>query len=288
MTQKYWSTIARFGNGRWPLEDIPWRTTDRVEHDYHTLLVTSIVTQDLVVRRATDEDLGRVGRVLDELASRGRITRRALRDDPAVVPHSPGWSIDLGGGEDAGGPGLRWIISDYSPLLLQRTIRIAGLLRDTAMRQQLITLADRVWDHIDARRLTDDPGRNLWDQPNNVLPQVGTTHTLPSWYYTKRVVECLVTAASVIKSPPLRSDLVTDITRDKLNEAEHLFDQELLDGSSEAGPAMKVEMEILAEKLRRARRILTDRPASAGVLIDAVLAALEKLAAAREDITGVP
>src|SRR5205807_1460449 len=66
LTQKYWSTIARFGNGRWPLEDMPWRTTDELESDYFTLLVTSIMTQDLIARRASDEDLSRVGRVLTE------------------------------------------------------------------------------------------------------------------------------------------------------------------------------------------------------------------------------
>ena len=31
-----------FGEERWPLEDIPWRTTDDVESDYFSLLVTAI------------------------------------------------------------------------------------------------------------------------------------------------------------------------------------------------------------------------------------------------------
>src|SRR2546430_2499633 len=34
LTRSYWSTITRFGNGRLPLVDLPWRTTDRVQSDY--------------------------------------------------------------------------------------------------------------------------------------------------------------------------------------------------------------------------------------------------------------
>jgi hypothetical protein len=285
LTQKYWSTIARFGNGRWPLEDVPWRTTDGVDSDYFTLLVTSIMTQDLIERRASDEDLSRVGRILDELAQRSRITRRPFKSDRAIEVHTPGVGIDLYGGDDADSPMLRWLISDFSPLLLQRTVRIAGLLGNPEMRQRLLALADEVWDHIALRRLTTDNGRNLWDQPHNVFPQAPLIHDAPSWYYTRRVVECLVTAAAVIGSPPLRSDRLTDIARDLMNEAEHLFDQELLDGSSEAGPAMRAEMETLANRLRRARRIMPDRPGTAIILISQVLSALDKLAAAREDIS---
>ncbi len=285
LTQKYWSTIARFGNGRWPLEDVPWRTTDGVDSDYFTLLVTSIMTQDLITRRASDEDLSRVGRVLDELAQRGRITRRPFGSDRAIEVHTPGVSIDLGGGEEIGGPTLRWLVSDYSTLLLRRTVRIAGLLRNPEMRQRLLALADEVWDHIAERRLTTDPGRDLWDQPRNVFAQAEIVHEGPSWYYTKRVVDCLATAAGVIGSPPLRSDRLTDIAGDLMNEAEHLFDQELLDGSSEAGPSMRAEMETLAIRLRRARRVMPDRPGTAIMLISQVLSALDRLAAAREDIS---
>jgi hypothetical protein len=287
LTQSYWSTIARFGTGRWPLEDIPWRTTDNVETDYYSLLVTSIVVQDLVVRRGSDEELNRVGQVLTELANRTRITRRPFSDDPGIAVHTPGVGIDLVEPDKNGGPTLRWRVSDLSPLLLQRTIRIAGLLRTTELRQHLINLADETWDHIAARRLVADPGRDLWDQPSNVFPHADVLHDKPSWYYTKRVVDSLVTAAAVISSRPLRSERLTDLTGDLLNEAEHLFDQELLDGSSEAGPAMRAQMETLRERLRRARRIAAERPASAAALINSVLVELEQLAASREDVGGV-
>jgi hypothetical protein len=286
LTQKYWSIIARFGNDRWPLEDLPWRTTDGVESDYLSLLVTSISVQDLVSRRAPDEALSRVGRVLGELAGRNRINRRSFPNDSAVGLHFPGFDVDLGGSEEDDGPSLRWVKTDFSPLLLQRTIRIAGLLRDPGLRQQMVGLADEVWAHLEHRRIAEDRGRDLWDQPANEFPQIAVQDSRPSWYYTKRVVDCLVTAAQVIGNPPVSGSRLAAYTSDLLAEAEHLFDQELLDGSSEAGPAIRAKMDTLRQKLARARRIQRDRPGSAGVLVSEVLSALDNLAAAREDVSG--
>src|SRR5512139_1842516 len=54
LTQRYWSTVARFDRERWPLEDIPWRTSDGEESDYYSLLVTSVLLQDLINRTATE------------------------------------------------------------------------------------------------------------------------------------------------------------------------------------------------------------------------------------------
>jgi hypothetical protein len=129
LTQSYWSTIATFGGDRWPLEDIPWQTLDERESDYFSLLVTSIAVEDLVRRRAPDSELSRVGRVLDELAKRSRITRRPFAGDPAVAMHWPGVEIPLEGSEAHGDQQLTWVVSDLSPQLLKRTVRVAGLLR---------------------------------------------------------------------------------------------------------------------------------------------------------------
>ncbi|MBO0853037.1 MAG: hypothetical protein J2P18_04645, partial [Nocardia sp.] len=75
LAQTYWSTVARFGSERWPLEDIPWRTSDGEESDYFSLVVAAILVQDLL-SRATTDDLERAVNVLDQLARRGRIINR--------------------------------------------------------------------------------------------------------------------------------------------------------------------------------------------------------------------
>ncbi|MCY1139086.1 hypothetical protein OWR29_13900 [Actinoplanes sp. Pm04-4] len=65
-TRTYWTVVATFGTGRWPLEDVPWRSSGG-ESGYLTLLVASIAMKGL----AYGPGLVRVGRVLTELARAG-------------------------------------------------------------------------------------------------------------------------------------------------------------------------------------------------------------------------
>jgi hypothetical protein len=285
-TQSYWSTIATFGHGRWPIEDIPWQTVDGQESDYFSLLVTSIAVQDLLRRRATDVDLGRVARILEDLASRGRITRRPLHGDPAIGLHAPGVHLTLIGSEHLG-PAMTWQVSDFAALLLKRTVKMAELARSTELRNQLLDLADQIWGHLLSRRLKTGGARDLWDQTQDAFPTSPPQTDLPSWYFTERVVECLVAAANVVLQPPLRSRRLVDYAADLLNEAEHLFDRELLDGSSEAGHSMRTSLQQVRLSLQRARVILDERPGSAAALATDVLRELDLLAAARQDLSEV-
>jgi hypothetical protein len=95
-TRTYWIVVATFGTGRWPLEDVPWRSAGG-ESGYLTLLVGSIAMKGL----AYGPGLVRVGRVLTELARAGRagdygpllLQRTAelagLVDDSAGLMYSP-------------------------------------------------------------------------------------------------------------------------------------------------------------------------------------------------------
>ncbi|HKT02422.1 MAG TPA: SCO2524 family protein [Rugosimonospora sp.] len=286
LTRAYWATVAMFGDGqRWPLEDIPWRTTDEVESDYLSLLVTSLVVHDLVPRRGSDAELARVGLVLTELGNRGRITRRPFADDDSALRlHLPGVSFDLLGSESRGGPQLAWLATDFAPLLLQRTVRIAGLINDTDRRASLLELADRVWDHLADRRFDAGPARSLWDQPADVFPQLPARHQLPSWYYTVRVVLGVVGTARVLFSNPLRSPGLTDFALELLSEAEHLFDQELLSRPVEFNEKMRATFTTISAQLRRARDIVQDRPGTATALATDVLRGIDALAVARGDV----
>ncbi|AVT31109.1 MULTISPECIES: SCO2524 family protein [unclassified Plantactinospora] len=285
LTRGYWATVATFGDGhRWPLEDIPWRTTDRDATDYYTLLVTSLAVKGLVVERGADAELGRVGAVLEELANRARITRRPFDQDPALALHSPGVRMTLQNSEKLGGPTLRWTVTEFSALLLQRTVYIAGLLSDAEQRARMLDLADLVWDHLVLRRLERGSGRSLWDQPARVFRQFDEFHDSPSWYYTERVVQGLVTTVRVLRRPPLRSERLTMHALDLLNEAEHLYDMELLAGAAEAGPKMQQTLQVVRVNLRRAREIVHERPGTAAALTSSVLRWLDELNAARRDV----
>lgn len=284
-TQRYWSTIAGFGTGRWPLENLPWMTTDGQESDYFSLLVTSITTQDLIRRWSTDTELNRVARVLGELAGRARITRRAFAAaDAAVRLHDPGVLIELNGSEKAGSGRLFWSCTDFSPLLLKRTLRLAALMRNPALRRDLLLFADLTWEHLLQRRIADGPARNLWDQPANVYDAGVPRYDEPLWSYTRRVTECLVTAANVLGGTPLRSDRLADLAADLLLEAEHVYDRELLNGSETVGVAMRQHLQEVEANLRRAREIIDTRPGTAVTLAEQVLLKLDRLAAARGEV----
>ncbi|XVQ83536.1 SCO2524 family protein [Microbispora siamensis] len=281
LTQSYWRTIATYGRGTWPLEDIPWRTVDEKESDYYSLGVTAMVVQSLVNNRAADVDLGRVAAVLEELAVRARIIRRAVPGDPPVLMHSPGVPINLHG-SDVLGPHLVWVVSDFAITLLKRTIWAASIAQNTRMRERLLALADQIWRHIMLRRHTDGPATGLWDQPGNVFTDIQVRDEEPSWYFSERVVEFLVSAATSSGEPPLRSPQLVELALQMLGEAEHLLDQELVTRPLVGGQTIQPKLRSIQASLQRARAIVSDRPATAQALINDALLGLERLSTARD------
>ena len=225
------------------------------------------------------------GRLLEELANRGRITRRPTEDDPAIALHMPGMRLRLIGSEKvAEGPRLEWTVSSYTLLVLKRLLRVAELLDDSSARTRFLDLADPIWAHIERRRIEAANGRGLWDEPTQVF--TGTpfaAYGKPSWYHTERVIEALVAAASVTQSRPTATDELLEIASQLLAEAEHLFDRERLRGTNDTGEQMRESFQVVGAKLRRAREILTDRPGTASVLAGDVLRELDIVDAARQD-----
>ncbi|ADP80131.1 SCO2524 family protein [Pseudofrankia inefficax] len=284
LTQRYWGTVAMFGAGRWPLEDIPWRTTDGRESDYYSVLVSSVVSSELIRRRAVDSELGRVGEILRELAGRGRVTRRAVTDDPAIDLHVSGVELNLYGAEEFG-PQVVWPVTDFSTALLKRSTRLATVARGTDLRNRLLDLSDDVWDHLAVRRIAGGPGSGLWDDPAQAFSGVESHHELPSWYLTERVAECLCVSAGAVEAEPLRGPGLVADCQDLLNEADHLYNQELLFGSMTAGQAMLNELELIGDQLDRAKELSTNRPGTAIAILNQVLLEIDRLVVARRRVT---
>jgi hypothetical protein len=284
LTRQFWSKIATFGRGgRWPLEDVPWRTTDGAESDYYSVLLTSIVIEGAGGERSVD--VARIGSLLEELANRGRITRRPVANDPGIDLHVPGMRLRLMGSEKvAGGPRLLWTVSSYTLLVLKRVLRVAELLEDSAERTRFLDLADEIWAHIERRQISAANGRGLWDEPTQVF--TGTSYApyeVPSWYHTERVIEALVAAANVTQRPPTATDELTSYAMQLLAEAEYLFDRERLRGTNDSGLQMRESFQVVGTTLRRARELLRDRPGTASVLAGDVLRVLDSIDAARQD-----
>jgi hypothetical protein len=282
ITLAYWSKMARFGKGKWPLEDIPWRTTDNEESTYFSLLVSAVVLLDLLARRATDEDLTRTVAILEELAIRGRVNRRVTKGDTSTLLHVPGVRIELQGAEKLG-PVMGWMVSDYAALLFKRAVRAAELSRNSASRERLLIVAEEALTHLWRRKLTDGYATGLWDNPGAVFPGVDTRHELPAWNLTERIIESLVIAAAAVGAAPIRSTRLQEIAGDLLSEADHLFNQEQLQTSRHSASSMNTSLHRIENKLQRARNLLQDRPGTAKAIVVDVLRELDDFAIARQD-----
>lgn len=284
ITQQYWSAIARFGDGTWPLEEIPWRTTlQQLESEYFSLSVASILVHDLVRRRATDDDLTRTVKVMERLAERGRITSGMTRDDPAIVLHNPGVTLPLLG-SDALGPAMKWTMTDFSAQLLKRTIQLCSLSRNIASQDRLLRLAEDILDHLWQRRVSEGEGVGLWDHVHAVYPESPARQGPLSWNITERVTECMVAAHTLYDQPPIRSAELSLLARALISESAHLFGKEQME---QPAPAPKSpqgeEIKGIEADLRRARRLVEEQPGTAYALALGVLTRLDSLARARGD-----
>ncbi|MBL1073167.1 hypothetical protein JK358_02030 [Nocardia sp. 2] len=284
LAQRYWSAVARFGPGRWPLEDIPWRTSDGEESEYFSLIVSAALIQDLLNREANDDDLNRAAPIFDELARRGRITRRLTVNDPARAMHTPGVALRLFGSEDADpGPLLVWTVSDYATVLLKRSLQAARVSDTMETRDQLMRLAEDAMEHLDQRAFRIGPATGLWDDPSRLFG--GPDRREPSWYLTERVVECLVAAAGMYREPPLRSPSLVQRAMELLTEAEHLLNRELLESGLELVSPNRARLSRAVQRLERARQLIEERPGTALSLTTQTLLELDELDYARSDAT---
>jgi hypothetical protein len=286
LTRRFWAKVATFGSGRWPLEDLPWTTSDGQESEYYSVLLSSIVLEGISNERV-DVDVERIGRLLEDLASRGRITSRPMQVDQAIELHMPGMQLKLVGSDKVGaGPRLQWTVSSYSMLVLKRLLRVAERLDDTAARSRFLTLADEIWRHVERRRMDTPSMRGLWDAPTQVFPNsFFPVYEMPSWYHTERVIEVLVAAANVTQAVPAATSELSEQAMHLLAEAEYLFDRERLRGTSDTGEQMRESFQVVSAKLRRARELLHDRPGTAIVLAGDVLRELDIVDAARQGTT---
>ncbi|MFF2553652.1 SCO2524 family protein [Nocardia sp. NPDC058058] len=282
LTQRYWSTISRFGTGRWPLEDLPWRTSDGKQSDYYSLVVTSFLIQDMLDRESTT-DLPRTVAVLTQLAQRARITNREIPEDPAATLHYPGITLTLKGSQDVGdGPMMGYHVADFTTLLLKRCLQAARLARDVETREQLFDLAASAMEHMQDRSVSRGRSSGLWD---NLAPTDHAAEPAPSWFLTERMMESLVVAHNTFSRPPVATASMVNSATGRISEADHLLNQEFLEIGDTAYSPRRKELEAIEQSLDRARAIAAKRPHTAESLAADALLRLNALAYAREDAT---
>ncbi|MFF3345305.1 SCO2524 family protein [Streptomyces sp. NPDC002779] len=285
LTQQYWSRIARFDADRWPLEDIPWRTTgQKLESEYFSLSVAAILVHDLMRRRATDEDLNRTVTIMERLAERGRITSRMTVDDPMVhALHNVGVALPLQG-SDRLGPLMTWSMSDFSAQLLKRTVQLCTLSRNLTAHDRLLGLAEAIFDHMWRRRIRDGEGAGLWDNVHAAYPEADILkRRVPvSWSITERVTEVMVQAHQMYQQPPIRSLELIELAKALLSEAAHLLGNEQMEPAPKDDGRHGMQLRQIEVKLRRARLLVDEQPGTAYSLALDVLGQLDALGRARE------
>jgi hypothetical protein len=99
------------------------------------------------------------------------------------------------------------------------------------------------------------------------------------------VVEALVGVAEVLNQAPTRNEGLTRHAVDLLREAEQIYDRELLNGGLEAGPQLRDTLQLVDITLRRAREILAERPGTAASICADILRQLDRLEAARRNVS---
>jgi hypothetical protein len=284
LAQRYWSTLARFGDGKWPLEDIPWLTTEGQESVYFSMLVFSILRRDRVSRRISDDELTRAVGVLEQAAVEGRITQRLRRDDPSLGLHDPGVQLRLLGSEAAGGPPLIWIAVDFAAGLAKRCVEAAELTGQPPTRERLFTIAETAMDHLWKRRLREGDGTGLWDNLPGAFPGVTDSAKSPSWTFTERMMEFLVATSKAYTRSPMRTQRLYEDALGLIYEAEHTLGRELAESSEDRPATLNQLLSGIQAEIKRARRIVSTQPGTASGILYEVLRELDKLQVARLNV----
>lgn len=274
---QYWATVATFGSGRWPIEDVPWEATDGQSSSYFSALVLSIVGMAQAGGMVSDT-IGRSVGVIEELAQRGLVNRRAFADDRGILLHEPGVLMPMEGSESEG-PLLAWSYNGYAATLAKTALRIASTAASRRNRARLIEIADSSVEHLLKRRLQPD---GLWDHPSNVFPDLPPAPATPSWDMTERAVEVFVAAAALVSAPPVADQNQVDHASAKIAEARHILDQERLTTPTAGGSQEQKLLREAEQSLNRADSLAAERPATAAALADRVLRDLDELAFARQ------
>jgi hypothetical protein len=289
LTQLYYSRLGRFDSGvsgRWPIEDLPWRTPDGNESDYWTLLISAVLIQDLRERSlaGTEDIVRRIEPVLAELANRARITRRPLRQDPAISLHFPGLLNTLDGAELLGPPmGLR--INDFAPLLFKRAVQLASLTNSAAVRDRMLALSGEIWNHLLQRRITDPDAAGLWDDPARIFPDAGERHVKPSWNMTFSVVDALVTTAGTQVTRQTKAPILSEIATAMVSEAEYLLNQQMMI-TPPLNSGLQSSLQEIRDSVLRAKGLIEEQPSTAIALCVTAVAQLDKNNLARQDVGG--
>jgi len=236
----YWSALAfaETPSGAWAVEDLPWRTADGSASDYWTLYLLTIALASDQAREnfGGEQKLSRLLSLLEELAQRGRITRRPHPPgaDPAVALHvPPGEQLCLRTMMPDGQPGAMvysWSIYDFAPRLLKLVAQVLAIATERSVRERASRLIDDIWsEHLVHRRVAPEVDSHAWDDIRTVFGEhpvstasdektAAARSTVGSWYITERVVEALVAVVNAQRQRRSGGRLTAELANEILDD----------------------------------------------------------------------
>jgi hypothetical protein len=261
LTRAYWSRLATFGDHRWPLERIPWRTTSGAESDHHSLAVAAMTAAELGDRPGnTDVAFSHLTRILARLAHRHKIVRpptttsaegrKPLASQPIPVPF------------EEPGPPTAYLVTGFAPLLFTAVVQARRATQHEQLRGDLDDIADLVWDHVAG---TADV------QGTTGLRRFGDTGA-PDWHNVLAIVDGLTRAMAFTEGGLMRTQSPLGFVHQLLAAADELVDT-LAPNDGAA----------VTSRLDRARRLADEQPARAAALLYQVLAELDAVTTAGEE-----
>jgi hypothetical protein len=245
----YWSQVARFGNHRWPLERVPWRTPDGHESDLYSLAVAEMTAVDLGARRGNDVAFSYLVRVFQDLVHRAGIVRPPRADDaPAMSSPRDGLEIPVAAAADAPFPAVAYRAANLLPALLLGLVRTAQATEHPQLRGTLEELVDLAWHH-------------LTDAHDDLLAAFSHQNR-PNW------ADLLLVAQALTHAVPLADGTAAQAA------APLGFAHELL-AETEAMAALAQRTD-LAGRLDRVRRIIDQQPGRAAALLYQIINELDE------------
>jgi hypothetical protein len=248
MTATYWMAVttahqSKDGPGEWEIETLPWRTADGQGTLYWNLYLTRVI---LSSGSLSEPELLRFTALAERLGEAARVTTPAFptESDPSVrAIHYPGLQIELNVQNTDQGQELEYLVLDFAPQLLKLVGRLLSLTTETATRQRLLDLADRVWKHLTKRAAGSSVGKS-WDSVISAFPEFAfgpeargalgidaskAGVSVNSWYLTERVLESLTMLASVDQQRPRSSNELKRFASLLIVEAEWYVNQATAD-----------------------------------------------------------